>query len=141
MLPNKSPVYSVLASSNKSGEYIFYAKNIDNLPKDSAFVIQNGNSYIVKTDFENAQKVKAKLCGIIGEAVSFSGSTLDAIFFMNKIGMELKIEESINDIHIFYGYIKGLEKYMFVGNEKINTEIAVSQNKITIGYPIIIGDY
>ena len=141
LLPNKAPVYSVLANNKVSGEYIFYAKNIGNLDDENATIIKNGNSYIVKTTFENAKNIKSKLNNVFGEAVRFDGNTIDAISAMNKIGIDLKVSESVNNIQIFYGFVKGLEKYMFIGHEKINTEIAISHGKITIGYPIILGDY
>ena len=141
ILPNKTPVYSVLASGEISGQYIFYAKDASNLDDNDAQVIKNGNSYIVKTSLEKAKKVKAKLTDILGEAICFDGVLKDALTAMNKIGMDLKIEENIDNVQIFYGFVSGLENYMFIGNEKINTEIAISQGKITIGYPVIIGDY
>ena len=141
ILPNKTPVYSVLACSEISGQYVFYAKDVSHLDDSHALVIKNGSSYIVKTSFENAKKVKSKLFNIFGEAICFDGTLKDALAAMNKIGMDLKIEESIDTIKIFYGFVSGLEKYMFIKNQKINTEIAISQGKITIGYPIIIGDY
>ena len=141
LLPNKSPVFSFSPCENQKCDYIFYASNIDCLDTDDVLITKNGSSYIVKTNFENAKNIKAKLSGIMGETISFSGSTLTAFSYMQKIGMNIKLQEKVGDIQLFYGFVFGLEKYSLIKNEKINIQVAVSPSFITIGYPIILGDY
>ena len=133
VLLNYSPATSV--------EYSFYtgvlSENINN-----ASIIKNGNSAIVKCDGVYATSVRKQLDNIYGESMKIKSA--DATYLQNLLNSfngKILRQEKLDNIQIFYCYDSSLPRFVMSNNVKTNLQIAVSGNTVTIGYPIILGDY
>ncbi len=139
ILPITKPIFSKFKDIENT-TYFFYSNDFVN--DINANVIRSGNSFIISCDASLASKVKNSLCDILGESVrirNYTNQTLNAIMqnYQNKI---IK-QEVIDNIEIFYCYDSSLERCVYFSNSKINVQIAVKDNEINIGYPLILNGY
>lgn len=121
--------------------YSFYCLNYNkNL---SAEIINNGAGYIIKTDGKNIKNVKNNLTGLLGESVSFKTTKNKIEKVLKTFNVNVIKEEKIGEIYCLYGYSHKLktENSVLVENYKVNIQIAFINNILTIGTPIILGDY
>lgn len=65
--------------------------------------------------------------------------------FLNEIidglNLEIYLMREISDRVIIEGYTNKLNNFVVVNNLKINIQIAIDENKITLGYPLIDGSF
>lgn len=64
---------------------------------------------------------------------------LDSLFKLLKF-QEIKTSE-IDDIMIIYGYTPYGEKSIYLDGKKVNVQIAVRENKLIVGFPMILTGY
>ena len=138
LLPNKAPVFS--SNSQTDASYTFYTK-IPCGSIDDAVVVQNGNMFLVNCKSSDAKKVKSQLNGIEGESFSFQGTKNDALNFLNKYNYKTVFCEMVENILIIYAYCPQIQNSVYVNNQKTNLQLAVNNEKITIGTPLILGSY
>lgn len=123
-------------------EYTFYCLDINN-DISNCNIIDNGNSFIVKTKANDFKNVKSNLSNVLGESISFNAckSSIDKVVKFYNV----KIEniENVGDIVCLYGYTENslFERSLNIDGKLINIQIAFSNDKMTIGNPIILGDY
>ncbi len=123
-------------------EYSIYCKDIEENIENST-IIDNGNSYIIKTNINNAKNVKGKSNYILGESVRFK-STINGVEKLIKFyDANVVKTECVENIVCVYAFSEKLstKKFIEIDNQKINLQIAFSNNFLTIGTPIILGDY
>lgn len=131
---------------DENATYSFYLLNSVNLNISNVNVIENGNSLIIKTTFKNAKNIRKNLNNILGESVSFKGDKLKFTLIMEKLNLKYSFTENIdnNKIICCFGYSNLNElknREIQVDEKKVNVQIAFNNNTITIGHPIILGDY
>lgn len=125
--------------------YSVYCLKVDNSLKNNNQItlIDNGNSFIVKSSINNAKFIKRNSSNFLGESVSFktSFSCIDKILKLYNISV--KFTENVGNIFTYYGYSDDVNFYqnVLIDSEIINVEIAFCNNVLTIGMPIILGDY
>lgn len=106
-------------------------------------IINNGNGYIINTNINNVKYIKSNISNILGESVRFK-TTLNKVDEITKL-YNLKIiqEEKIDNIVCVYGYSNSndLTNSIIIDDKKVNMQIAFNNDFITIGTPIILGDY
>lgn len=109
----------------------------------NAEIINLGNGYIIKTNINNSKKVKSKSSNILGESVRFETSYSSIEKIIKYYDIEILKEEKIGEVYSLYGYIdnKSFPKKIYDGENIINIQIAFVDSVLTIGYPIILGDY
>lgn len=117
------------------GEVSFYLENYQEI--EGCETIKNGAGCVIKTDVENAKKINKKINNCSGFSIEFYSENISD--FLNEINI-IKIEK-ISDLTIYYGYFNGLINSINIENKKINIQIAINNEKIVIGSPIILGDY
>ena len=74
-----------------------------------------------------------------GFMLTFTGKKEDVDFLLNEAKI-IKVENSDN-VENFYAYTCGLVHSVFIDGKKVNFQIAINKNTITIGSPIILGSY
>lgn len=116
-----------------------------NIPSDLQYcdIINNGNGYIINTNINNVKYIKSKISNILGESVRFK-TTLNKINEVIKLyNLNIIQEEKIDNIVCVYGYSNSndLTNSIIIDNKKVNMQIAFYNDFITIGTPIILGDY
>lgn len=129
---------------NDDAIYSFYTLgecgNIQN-----ATIIKNGNASVVKVQKKYAKFVRKNITNILGESVSFKGDKIKLALLKEQLDADYLIDETIeNEIIILSGfstkYEKDLKKVV-VDGQYINFQIAYNKGVITIGTPVILGDY
>lgn len=125
-----------------SFEYSIYCLKV-NEKIDNANVINLGNGFIVTTNNKNVASIKRKVSGILGESVKFLTTKNSINKIIKMYDITVFKEENIGEIATFYGYSanKNFSNNVLVDNKKINIQIAFNKNVMTIGTPLILGDY
>lgn len=126
-----------LTQNAKCGEVRFYC-----LAKCGAGAvvkeIQNGASYEYISSVENAKNAFGFLNGCYGYSVHFENTEkLDEIL---KQVCVLKVE-NVGGVTNYYGSVQGAVFFNFLGAQKINVQIAVTNNALVVGSPMILGSY
>lgn len=71
------------------------------------------------------------------EYTRFSIKTTNGETLLDSLRATLKTEEQVNGDTIEYYYSPLLEKYVMIGGERVNLQVAASDGIWTIGYPMI----
>ncbi len=75
-----------------------------------------------------------------GVSISFEND-YDHETFLEKSGAKLLFIEDLDGVKNYYYYSKRLPKCEVVNQKKVNIQIAISNEKVVIGTPIIYGGY
>lgn len=128
-----------LCSYYNSASLSIFCENYTDTPNTNFTAIKNGDSYIIQTKASQAGNVLKNLMNCSGFLLTFNGTKED----VNNLLKQIKIvkTENYSDIQIFYCYICGLVYSTIIDNKKVNLQIAINNNIITIGSPLILGSY
>ncbi len=123
-------------------EYIFHTLSIPSeVEQSDVKIVQNGNGYIIKCNQSVAKKIKPLLT-IQGESVRFKvDSKQEVMKIIDGLNVDTVMLENIDGIYTFYGYNKMKSNLVYINNQKVNIELAYKDGIVTIGLPIILGDY
>lgn len=145
---NFSPVFNNLFSLHNvvfsDAMYSVYCLDVsDNLNSHNIIVLDNGNSFIVKSNMNNAEFVKKNSFNVLGESVSFKSDLFSIDKIIKFYNIDVKMKENVADIITIYGYSENNQftNSVIIDDEPINIQIAFKNNILTIGTPIILGDY
>lgn len=120
------------------GTYSFYCAG----SQDISGSVAVGTGSIVTCRAKDYKSVRNALAGVAGE--SFSIEQSDPVDLANILAV-LKVEqvrsETVDGIYIIYGFSNLLVRGVNLSGAKINVQIAVSANRITVGTPLILGSY
>ena len=140
-VPEQSKVLLKKYLPYQNSTYCFYTQNTSfDIPNTSK--IENGAENIIKCQLCFANETKQKLDVIFGESIclqNYDAKQKDSV--LQSILPIAKKIESVGDIQIFYCYDFELPRFVCVFGKKINLQVAISKNAITVGYPLILGDY
>ena len=130
--------------SNDNAIYSFYILG-KSCEIKNAKIITNGNSSIIKTKKKYANSVRKNVTNVMGESMSFEGDKIKLSLIKEQFEADYILDETIeNEIIIFSGFSKKYEKDLkkiVVDGQNINFQVAYNNGIITIGTPIILGDY
>lgn len=129
---------------DNSAIYTFYILgSCDNI--ENSIVIKNGNSSVVKTKKTYASIVRKNLTNVLGESVSFKGDRLKFSKLKEKLSPNYVVDETLeNGIVVYSGFsneLKENSKTINLDGREVNFQIAYNNGTITIGTPVILGDY
>ena len=138
-LQNSYSLSSVSASYE--GTYTFYT--LENFEDEQVEVIQCGNGFLVSCDNQVATEIYTELDKELlqGESFCFDGDLQDIYQLLYKLNVTETSIEQVEDIYIIYGYSSMLGNSVEVDGEKINIQIALREDIITVGTPLILGSY
>lgn len=127
-----------------NGVYTFYTVG-ECCELDNVKVIKNGNSNVIRVDINYAREVRTKINNILGESVSFKGDLLRFSNIKDYFQAKYIIDETVEtNLIVFSGFSEKLQndlKTINIDNKEINFQIAYNKGTITIGTPVILGDY
>jgi len=135
---NNSFAYNLFCLDN-SATVSFYCSDLEDTFAKNVSVIQNGSGYIYQTSSENALSLYKSLYSCSGFSLTFRNSNFKIDNLLEKI--EVLKQEVVCGSNLYYGYVCGLTNSTFIDAKKVNIQIAVNDNFITIGSPIILGSY
>lgn len=101
--------------------------------------VKNGEGYILKTTADFAKENFSNLSGCYGFSVEIDKNKTTTKNLLDKI--TITKTEKIDNLQIFYGVASGLPFSTIIENKKVNIQIAISESKIILGSPIILGSY
>lgn len=100
-----------------------------------------GNMTICSSDIENFGIGYDKLGNIIGVAVRYDLGAINVDDILSAANaVSLKVEQGENMV-CYYAHSNLLKDSVTVDGKKINLQIAVTQNGIIVGSPMIMGSY
>lgn len=125
-----------------NAEYSVYCLDIKGDLKNCN-VINNGNGYIVKTDINLVNYVKSNVVNVLGESVKFKSAITSVDKLVKFYDINSIKRENVDNIICLYGYSNNpsLSNSISIDNQMINIQIAFSNGYLTVGTPIILGDY
>lgn len=123
-----------------SGDYYFvYINHKNYLPTSGVQVIDNGQGLILKTSFSNAKELRSKVTGVLGEAVETSTYSSEQI--INMLQAKKVSQENLQDALVILAYSNKLDGFLSVNNVHVNVQIAVKQDSVIVGYPLILHSF
>ena len=135
-VPISSPVFAT--DKDLDTTYFFCVNSIEK-PLSDCNVIQNGGAYIVECKESNSKIVKHQLGNILGEGMIIKNlSQKSKSKVLAKYQNYVQMTETLDGYQILLCYDGSLPNFVTVQNIKINIQIAVSKDRITIGYPLIL---
>lgn len=138
----KNPDFFALRGTTSAGLYSFYVTGSVPIMEENIVINNAGLGNIVRCDINASQRVKNKLKGIVGESVTFEGNikkVFDCLRFYHA--SIVKTEHLEGEIYSVYASSNAFQNSIIIDNKKINLQICFSKGIITIGSPIILGDY
>lgn len=140
-IPKGAEFYTV-ASTFNGGEYCFY---IDGEAKEEDFtrLVKNGDGYVGYCSVIDAPKVKKLYTRKIdGESFTLYGTKVTVGEIIRELSAKIVSEGMIDGIYTVYLYTGRLNTpSVELFNERVNVQIALNGDKLTVGYPIILGSY
>jgi len=123
-------------------EYSVYCLDVENDLED-AQIIENGNSFVIKTSINNAQKIKSKASFVMGESVRFKSHYFAVEKLIEYFDLKNIKTEEIGGVKSVIGFSdkENLQNSIDIDGNLVNIQIVFSCDTITIGSPIILGDY
>lgn len=139
LVPKGAEFYTI-ASSYKAYEYCFYiSSEVDE--DDFTKVIKNGNSYVGYCNILDAPSIK-KRYKVDGESFTTTGTKVTVGEMVKTLSAKIVSQGEVDGIYTIYLYTGRLNTPSIdLFGDKVNVQIALSGNKITVGYPIILGSY
>ena len=141
LIPKGAEFYS-LASSYSDGEYCFY---IDGDVDSALFtkVVKNGSDTIAYCSLIDVPSIIKEYRGKInGESFTLSGTKLTIGEIVTKLDARVVSTGEVGGIYTVYLYTGRVNTpSVDLFGDKVNIQIALSGDKITVGYPIILGSY
>lgn len=133
---------SNVALENLKGEYSLYLNTQSNSIPPFAKATNNGDGQIIQCDVSLINELKFDSKEIGGESVkvSLKDYTYEQICDILNFRSNKNYEFS-DGLKTFYGEAGYGEKFVYVGTERINCEIAINNGFIYIGFPVILGSY
>ncbi len=103
--------------------------------------IKTGNGYIIISSLRNSENVLSENRNIIGQSLSFEGNTEIYLEYKNRLNLVVVKEESVLEIKTLYGYTPKIKNFILIDGQKVNIQMALNKNIISVGTPIILGSY
>ncbi len=97
--------------------------------------------FMTSSDYKNGQQTADSLRNIVGISATFKGDFDDMQKVLKKCKVAVSSEERVGNVHIIYGISESCGKPVQANGMNINFQIAIRDNVITVGTPLIMGSY
>lgn len=98
--------------------------------------VKSGNSYINYLTKGNDFLLKNSQSKVYGETVIFNNENLQ--FVIKKLQLNIVSFVKQNNVIELLGYTNKLNNFVLVNNNLVNIQIVVLNNKMVVGYPLIL---
>lgn len=142
----------LLVVPNYDYGFLQYVKNDSQVSFYMATKSHSVPTYVTKTDVgcgeilqchsSNAQRLSKKLDDIAGISFSFTGNEKDIENFLKEVdAFVLKSENIDSGLQILLAHSPKFQNRVMIDGNSVNLQIAISGDTITIGSPLILGEY
>ena len=100
--------------------------------------ILSGNGYYFICSVDDYRNLNLEIDGISFE------TNLSPEEIFKKLNIRIQSQQQLqleNPIEIYYCYIEGVNRSVFIENKKVNLQIAYDGEKTILGLPLILGSY
>ncbi|MBR1925820.1 MAG: YwmB family TATA-box binding protein [Clostridia bacterium] len=135
-----SPYSLSYFSKSYDGTHTFYCPEI--VFNADAQIAKNGNGYLISVCTQNAGAFEKTLNNNYqGESFCFLGDENNLLEVLKKLNAKIVKKEVFDNLLVVYGFSPKLKNYILMKNQKVNVQIALNKNKITVGTPLILGSF
>ncbi|MDD4211208.1 MAG: YwmB family TATA-box binding protein [Clostridia bacterium] len=142
-LPNTSTSAFISLSNYKpDATYSFYVAG--EVPfRQNYYVVDNaGLGSIIRCDANFSVRVKKNLQDIIGESISFEGYIREVFSLLKYYKATIvKVENLEPAIYSVYASSNYFKNSIEIDEKRVNLQIVYNAGRVTLGTPIILGDY
>jgi len=131
-----------LAEELSATEYFFYISG--ECPSGGDIrTVKNGEDEIVLCPPSLANSVRGKVNGVInGESFRFTGDINSINDLVDRLNAKVVRTGYIEDVYVVYVYSGAIRATpLSLYGERVNMQIALSQNTVSVGVPLILGGY
>lgn len=137
-----TPSFYNIKNCYANANYSFYVADDIKFSNNYTEIENAGLGNIVTCNAQICNIVKKDLSNIVGESITFEGTTRDVINLLDIYNASVVKTEHINeDILCVYASTSKFKNSILIDNQKINLQIAYSNGRVTMGTPIILGSY
>jgi hypothetical protein len=122
-----------------SGDYFFYSTETVSSPYITN-TVDLGFSFIYRCRSEDAGKLRQNFTRIDGESIVLDGS-ISVRAVLQKLNYNIVSRSYIGAGETVYAFSGRGKDFIRNGTKKINLQIAFNGEKITVGWPVILGSY
>ena len=128
-----NPINAFLLKENPAEEYVYAYSNfgLENYYSCGELKILYGKNIIQKVDFSKKEA--------LGAGLVFSQLNIKEFEKLNNLKL-VSIEQA-NGIDIYNYYSFNLPKYIILKNQRVNIQVAVSEEQVKVGYPLILDSF
>ena len=134
--PRAQPLYQLIGYI-PDATYVVYARGYTFSPY--AYRVDNGDDTVLTTKISSAGEVYEGTQCVLGETVSFCGAQADLDELIERLGFSVVYDSDIAGCT--YGYSPKLGKGVLVEGRQVNCQIVIEGDRITVGFPLILGSY
>ncbi len=127
--------YNFSNEKNLSVQVFLSNRNYEHLEQYD--YVDNGIGAVVFCDYINYRKIKKDCKNIAGVTFIFDGD--DKVF--EKVIKDLKVKTSEKTNCDFVGYTNYFDSSLNINGKKTNVQGYLSENKVYIGFPLLLGSY
>lgn len=141
LIPKGAEFYTV-ASSFNCNDYCFYIEGqVDEA--DFTRIVKNGDGYVGYCSIVDAPQVKKRYARKVeGESFTLYGTKVTVGKIINELSGRVVSEGMVDGIYTVYLYTGKLNTpSVQLFDDKVNVQIALNGDRLTVGYPIILGSY
>lgn len=120
-----------------SGECEFYCQNIKKYSNFITNVTQSGQYLFVSSNLSSAKKVYNDLENVKGFKITFNDKDID----LSNLNIKFLESEIVENMQIKYGFSNYFKRSIFMKGKKINVQIAVREDSLILGTPLILSSY
>ncbi len=137
----KTSFVSINVPSNAT--YVVVTKRHSYPEYEGVQVVQNGNTSILTTTYETAKMLHKTLNQV--QAQAWEMETSNGKEFVKQLVRNLNVQwfdsYCVGELYVLNGYTNHLNGFVRVGKHKQNLQVAMTQNKVVIGYPLLLHSY
>lgn len=97
--------------------------------------------YMFSADYQTALQAKDQIQSVVGISATMQGDYDRFCEIIKKCNVAIKFVEDIENVHIIYGISESCGKTVQANGIAVNFQIAIRDNVITVGSPLIMGSY
>ena len=134
---NINDFYKLRFDSN-NGEIQYFCSGLENF--ENLDVQSVGYGSIVTCKINESKSIEKSLKGVQGISYKFNSDDFNVSKFLTNNSAEVVKIQKLNEICIIYAYSNKLE-HLVNDDKMFNLEIAITRDKVVVGYPLIMGSY
>ncbi|MGN1227534.1 MAG: hypothetical protein ACI4TX_02725 [Christensenellales bacterium] len=123
-----NPKYYFYVTLSEECDDVHYTKN-----GNGGIIALNENELHLLNDF--------KISKMYGKSIQFEGDKNSISKFLKDYDVSVVKEENFESFSTVYGYNAKFGDCVTVGDDKINIQLAVRDNIVNIGFPLLLGSF